>query len=124
MGRGLGLIGIVVVLAIVGYLYTNQLEQIAPGGVAPATTVSVIGVSNDLLAMASAERRYLTGHPKYASLDELRTDGDIHVPTRPDFNYTIDASDSHFTITATYTGTDTKAPRRLVVDDTMSITSN
>jgi hypothetical protein len=72
--------------------------------------------------MAKAEQRYLTSHPAYASLDELRSDGDIHVPRRPDFDFDIDAGTDHFTITATYTGSDPKAPKHIRVDDAMTLT--
>ena len=122
MGRSAGFIGLVIVVAVVGYMYTSQLKQVAADGNAPATAISVTGVRNDLLAMAKSEQRYMVSHPAYASLDELRSDGDIHVPNRPDFIYTIDADSSHFTITATYTGPDPKAPRRIRVDDSMTIT--
>lgn len=111
----------VIVVAVVGYMYTSQLKQVAATGSVPATTVSVTGVRNDLLAMANAEKRYLVTHRAYASLDELRTDGDIHVPKRPDFDYSIEASSDHFTITATYTGSDPKASKRISVDDSMTI---
>jgi hypothetical protein len=123
MGRGIGLIGLIVVVAVGLYFYSSQLGSIVPDGQAPATAISVTGVRNDLLAMANSERRYLASHPRYASLDELRTDGDIHIPTRPDFNYSIDAGLDHFTITATYTGTDPKAPHHITIDDAMSISS-
>jgi hypothetical protein len=124
MGRSTGFIGLVVVVAVGGYMYTSQLKQVVTDGGVPATTISVTGVRNDLLAMANAERRYLATHPGYASLEELRSDGDIHVPNRPDFVYNIDAGKSHFTITATYIGADPKAPKRLSVDDSMTITSD
>ena len=114
----------VVVVAIGGYFYTSQLKQVAAEGGVPTTTVSITGVRNDLLSMANAQKRYLATHPAYASLEELRTDGDIHVPSRPDFVYAIDADSSHFTITATYTGPDRNAPRRLRVDDSMTITTD
>jgi len=121
--RSAGFVGLVVVVAVGGYIYTSQLKQVVSEAGVPTTTVSVTGVRNDLLSMANAQKRYLVSHPSYASLEELRTDGDIHVPSRPDFTYAIDADNSHFTITATYTGPDKNAPRRLRVDDSMTITS-
>ncbi len=124
MGRSTGFIGLVIVVAVGGYFYTSQLKQVAANGNAPATAVSVTGVRNDLLAMAQSERRYLATHPAYASLEELRSDGDIHVPNRPDFVYAIDAGTDHFTITATYIGPDPKAPKHIRVDDSMTITQD
>jgi Tfp pilus assembly protein PilE len=124
MGRSTGFIGLVIVVAVVGYLYTSQLKQVAAIGNAPATEVSVTGVRNDLLAMAQSEQRYAVTHRGYASLDELRTDGDIHVPNRPDFTYDIDAGSDHFTITATYIGPDTKAPKHIRIDDSKTLTQD
>ena len=124
MGRSTGFIGLVIVVAIVGYLYTSQLKQVAAIGDAPATVVSTTGVRNDLLAMAQSEQRYAVTHRGYASLDELRTDGDISVPKRPDFTYDIDAGTDHFTIIATYTGPDPKAPKHIRIDDSKTITQD
>jgi hypothetical protein len=124
MGRSTGFIGLVIVVAVGGYFYTSQLKQVAANVDAPAAAISVTGVQNDLLAMAQSEQRYAVTHRGYASLDDLRSDGDIHVPTRPDFVYVIDAGTDHFTITATYIGTDPKAPKHLRIDDTKTITQD
>jgi hypothetical protein len=125
MGRSTGFIGLVIVVAVFGYLYTSQLKQVAATtGDAPAVFISTTGVRNDLLAMAQSEQRYAVTHRAYASLDELRSDGDIHVPSRPDFTYDIDASTEHFTITATYIGPDTKAPKHIRIDDSKTITQD
>jgi hypothetical protein len=124
MGRSTGFIGLVIVVAVGGYFYTSQLKQVAANVDAPAAALSSTGVRNDLLAMAQSELRYLASHPTYASLDQLKADGDIHVPTRPDFVYDIDAGTDHFTITATYIGTDPKATKHLRIDDTKTITQD
>lgn len=125
MGRSAGFIGLVIVVAIVGYLYTSQLKQVAATTESvPATAISLTGVKNDLNAMAQSEQRYLVTHRGYASLDDLRQDGDIHVPSRPDFTYDIDAGTDHFIITATYIGSDPKAPRHMRIDDSKTITQD
>jgi len=119
-----GLVGILIVVAAGSYVYMSQLEKITPDGTTPKTMISATGVRNDLLAIANAERRYSVTNAKYASFDELRNNGDIQVPARADYTYSADANDSHFTITATYTGSDPHAPKRITLDDTMTITSN
>src|SRR5690348_5428573 len=113
MGRTLGFIGLVSVVAIGGYVYVGQIREVAPNGATAKTGVSVIGVHNDLMAMANAEKRYWVTHAKYAQLEELGSNGDIIVPSRPDYAYNAVAGDNNFTITATYTGGDPKAPRRI-----------
>ena len=121
MTRAIGLIGIVIVLGAGAYFYLGQVNEIAPDGKTPQTTVSFIGVQNDLLATANAERRYQASNAKYASMDELRTNSDISVPSRKDILYAVDASSSHFRITATYTGADPKAPKHLSIDDSLTV---
>jgi hypothetical protein len=124
MGRTFGFIALVVVVGIGGYVYTNQTKALTPGGATPKTTINTTAVQNDLLAMANAERRYWATNAKYASLDELRRNGDISIPTRADYAYSADASDNTFTIIATYSGSDPQAPKRMAVDQTLVITTN
>jgi len=123
MGRTLGFVSLIVVVAIGGYIYVGQIHEVSPNGTAPKTTVNVIGVHNDLMAMANAEKRYWVTHAKYAQLEELGSNGDIAVPTRRDFSYKAEAGDNNFIITATYLGEDPKAPRRITIDEKMSLTS-
>ena len=89
-----------------------------------AVNLELTGVQQDLHAMAQSEQRYALTHRGYASLDDLRQDGDIQVPSRPDFTYNIDAGIDHFVITATYIGPDPKAPRHLRIDDSKTITQD
>ena len=106
------------------YLYSNQVQTLSPGGGDVSSNIDVVGVRNDLIAIANAERRYLAVNGKYASLDDLRVNGDIHVPSRPNYNYSAETSDSSFKIVATYSGPDPKAPKRISVDETMSLKTN
>ena len=124
MGRTISLLGLVVVAALGGFIYMKQIHEITPEGVTTKASVNVIGVRNDLLSMANAEKRYRVFNSKYASLDELRTNGDITVPSRPDFRYAADAGDSTFTISATYVGADPRAPRRISIDENLELSSN
>ena len=124
MGRAFGLVAVTVVVGIGGYIYMNQARQITPGGTTPKTTVTITGVQNDLLAIANAERRYWVTNAKYASLEELRRNGDIQVHTRPDYTYSADAGDNSFRIVATYSGPDPHAARHIAVDQNLTITTH
>jgi hypothetical protein len=119
MGRGF--IVTLVVVAIGLYFYSKQVQTLTPGGADVSSTIEVVGVRNDLMAIANAERRYLAINAKYASLDDLREKGDIHIPSRPDFNYSGEASDTSFKIIATYSGPNPKVPKRISVDETMAL---
>ncbi len=124
MGRAFGFILLVIVVAMGGYLYTRQAKSVISVGSNPQTTVEVTGVRNDLLAIANAERRYFASNGKYLSLDELRTGGDIAIPTRPNYSYSAQTTESTFKIIAVYSGPDAKAPKRITVDETMAITND
>lgn len=123
MGRAFGLISVIIVLAIGGYVYTREARTVTPIGSTPKTTVDVVGVRNDLMAIANAERRYWVTNSKYASLDELRTNGDIEIPSRDNYTYSAETSDTGFRIIASYSGPDPKAPKRISVDESMQMTS-
>ena len=120
MGRFTGFVLLVVVVAIGGYIYTRQAETVT-AGLAPATQIDITGVRNDLMAIANAERRYWATNSKYASLDELRTNGDIHIPTRGNYTYSAEGSEMGFKIVAVYTGPDPKAPKHITVDQSMAV---
>jgi hypothetical protein len=123
MGRAIGLISVILVVAAGGYIYTRQAQSVTASGETPRTTVDVVGVRNDLMSIANAEKRYWVMNSKYASLDELRSGGDIEVPSRQDYTYSVEANDSGFKIIASYSGSDPKAPRHISVNDRMTMSS-
>jgi len=124
MGRAFGFVSVIIVAAVGGYLYMNQMHAVTPGGATPKTTIDVTAVRNDLMAIANAERRYWATNAKYASLDELRNNGDIPIPIRANYMYSVDVSDNAFKIIATYSGSDPAAPKSITVDETMAMTTN
>jgi hypothetical protein len=112
-----------VVVGIGSYIYMRQAQSVTSVGINPETTVDVIAVRNDLMAIANAQRRYWATNARYASMDELRTDGDIEVPSRDGFIYSIEASEAGFNVVATYSGSDPEAPRRISVNEAMMMTT-
>ena len=123
MGRTFGFVSVIIVAAAVGYLYMNQMNAVSAGGTTPRVTIDVTAVRNDLLAMANAERRYWAANAKYASLDELRNNGDIPIPSRANYTYSADVTDTAFKIVATYSGSDPTAPKTITVDEAMAMTT-
>jgi len=122
MGRSVGFLMLIIVVAIGGYLYTRQAQSVTTVGGNPETTIDVTAVRNDLLAIAGAERNYFASNGKYATLEELR--GDIKVQNRLNYSYSVQTSDTGFKISADYSGPDPKAPKHFTIDETMAITSN
>jgi hypothetical protein len=128
MGRVLGFVGLLIVLGAGMYIYKQQIVGTSGPGSAtsnPRATIDVTGVRNDLVAIASAERRRMASDGKYADLSDLISNGDISMqtPSRGPFSYSSSVSDSGFTITATYSGNDPSAPKTLTIDETMQIKS-
>lgn len=123
MGRSFGFIMLVVVMGIAAYLYMKQAAPVTSIGSNAKTTVDVTAVRNDLLALANAERQYFASHGKYVSLEELRTDGAIAIPTRPNFSFSAETTESAFKIIAVYLGPDPRAPKSLTINENMALTN-
>jgi type IV minor pilin ComP (DNA uptake receptor) len=123
MGRVTAFLGLLIALATGAWLFTQRAQQPDMAG-NPRATVDVVGVKNDLISLAQAERRYFARESRYASLDELRSAGDVSMPSnnRGPYTYTVDTSDSGFRITATYTGpAEAQAVPNLIIDESMQI---
>ena len=123
MARSVGLLALIIVVAVGGYLYTKQAQTIAPEGTGPQTTIDVTAVRSDLMTLANAERQFYASNGKYVSLDELNSAGGVNLPRRPNYSYSAEPGDTGFKITASYSGSDPKAPKNIVINETMSITT-
>jgi hypothetical protein len=123
MGRTIGFVVLIATVGIGLYVYMKQAQTVTTIGSNPQTTVDVTAVRNDLVAIATAERNSFASNGKYVSLEELRTGGDITIPTRPNYSYSAEWSENSFRIVAAYSGPDPKAPKRISVDQTMALTT-
>ncbi len=122
MGRAPGFLGIVIVMAVGIYLYSIQLKTAsAPGGAStPTGTANIVGVKNDLISIANAERGYFATEQKYASLDELVSAKYITIERqRPPYTYNVETTSSGFRVTATRDSAG--APAQLWIDETMQV---
>ena len=118
-------LAMVIAAAIGMYIYSQQARSVsgsAPNA-NPETTVNVIGVKNDLIAIANAERQFNATEGHYASLDELMSGNYMTVRrSRDTYTYNVETSGSSFRVTA-----DTSAPGappHLWVDDSMVVQSS
>jgi hypothetical protein len=101
-----GLIGLLVVAGIGLGIYMYSLKQMAPGtGMVATQNISVVGVKNDLVAIAQAERMYYVQNGSYADLPTLSSSGTMNITrtSRDGYTYSAVPSGSTFTVTATYT---------------------
>jgi|SRR5215831_996555 len=126
MGRAFGYISLIIVVAIGAYIYMRNTQSVMTAGTSnPRAGVDLIGVRNDLLAIAQAERNYGSLNGKYASLDELRSqDGMAWMARnyRGPYTYTADVSEGGFRVVATYHGlAGSGLPKSLTVDQSMVV---
>lgn len=126
MTRVFGFVGLLIVLGVGAYIYKQQIQATsAPGAPAnPVTTVDTVGVRNDLIAIANAERRRFASDGKYVSIEDLISNGDISMkqPSRGPFTYSADVSEEGFNVIATYTGPEAaNIPKTMSIDQTMQI---
>ena len=108
---------LIVTLGIALYLYMKQPQPVTASN--PQTTVDATAVR----AIANAERNSFASNGKYVSLDGLGPGSDITIPTRPNCSYSAELTENTFKIIAAYSGPDPKAPKRITVDQTMTITT-
>jgi len=100
------LVGLMITAAIGLGIYLYTLKQAAPApGMVVTQTISVVGVKNDLISIAQAERMYYAQNSSYADLPTLSSSGMLSsIRTgRDGYTYTIETSGNTFTATATYT---------------------
>ena len=122
MLRVLGFLGTIVTMAIGVYIYSLQVKTLTPGAGSgnPEEVVTVTGVKNDLIGIATAERGYLASQGKYASLDELISGNYVSIKSeRPPYVYDVEVNSGGFRATATRT---TKgAPAQLWITENMQV---
>ena len=122
MGRVFGFLGTIVTMAIGMYIYSLQVKTLTPGAGSgsPEEVATIVGVKNDLIGIANAERGYLATQGKYASLEELISGNFIIIKgERPPYIYDVEITSGSFRATATRT---TKgAPAQLWITESMEI---
>jgi hypothetical protein len=125
MGRAMGFVTLIAVVAVGAYIYMRQTQSVMTAGTSnPTTTVDLIGVRNDLLAMAQAERAYAATHGGYVSLDQLRSQGELTMTrsNRGPYNYSAEVGEGSFRIVATYSGPENSGmPKTVSIDQSMQI---
>lgn len=123
-----GLAGLVVAcgiaLLIYKFYFTSGQQAMGPAA-APMQTVDVIGVKNDLVGIAQAERVYWAQHNAYGSLDDLVSSGAMAYKKtgRQGYTYDADSSSESFRVTARCTDPPMNGCVNLAIDQTMEISS-
>ena len=118
-----GLLGVVIALGVGYFIFKAQMTQGPAGAAPPQQTIDVVGVKNDLLVIAQAERVYMASHGGYATVDQLQQDGAIQFSgaNRRGYNYVAEISGEHFRIVATPADPAKEGWPTLSIDDTMQV---
>src|SRR6202165_1244524 len=100
-----GLVSLMVTAAIGLGIYMYTLKQASPGqGMVVTQNISVVGVKNDLVAIATADGMYTKQNGPYADLPTLTSTGTMNIArtNRDGYTYSVEPSGNTFTVTATY----------------------
>jgi len=91
-----GLLIVALLAALVYKYYFSSLQSAGTG--TPAQTIDIVGVKNDLIGIAQAERAHQAQHGSYASLDELISGGELTMKStsRNGYTYSVETSDQSF----------------------------
>lgn len=120
-----GIIGLLAVALIGGAIYWMALTKTTSTGAnaRPAQTISTVGVENDLISIAQAERLYQAEHGAYASLDDLYSSGALTVRKtgRDGYTYSVDSTPDGFTAMAKCDSTLDAPCTNFQVDQTMQV---
>jgi hypothetical protein len=123
MSRLFGFLSVVIVMAIGMYIYSKQVQSTsaAAGANSPQAAINITGVKNDLISIATAERRYFASEGRYGSFDDLVSANYISLRRqRPPYSYEVEISSSRFRVVATRpSDINSGTPRELSVDENM-----
>jgi hypothetical protein len=127
--RGGSVLGLLVVAVIVGlaykYYFVGSDPQTAALVSKPRQAIDVVGVKNDLIGIAQAERNYQAQNSKYASLDELTSSGALSMTKsgRDGYTYEVTSTDDNFHVIAHCPTATIPGCSNFTVDSTLQVTT-
>ncbi len=125
MTRRIGIVGLVVAATCCGLLAWRLFRAVTVPVYRPTPAPADIGkLKTDMCRLAQAELRYFNAVGRYASVHELRSDGDFSLPpdTRWPYEYFVRTTAGNFFIVAVaQAAAPAGAPRALTLDASMEI---
>ncbi len=121
-----GILGLVLVAAIVYCLYSAQFGRIE-GEMPPARQIDLVGVHSDLISLAQSERIFLATNGVYGSLEQLQRSGSTGLTksSRRGYLYKAEIDGArHFRIVATPADPSALEQPVLSIDETMQISTD
>ena len=91
-----GLLIVALLAALVYKYYFSSLQSAGTG--TPAQTIDIVGVKNDLVGIAQAERAHQVMQGSYTSLDALISSGELTMKQtgRNGYTYSVETTDQSF----------------------------
>lgn len=120
--RSLAGILVVALISVMAYrMYFSKVQSSETG--TPAQTISVVGVKNDLIAIAQAERAYQAEHGSYGSLEELKAAGAMTMlrDGRDGYSYDVETTPSGFHVLGKCSPATNPGCSNWVVDQSMEV---
>src|SRR6202012_1568892 len=107
------------------YYFAGSDPQTAAMVSKPRQAIDVVGVKNDLIAIAQAERNYQAQNSKYASLDELTSSGALSMTKsgRDGYTYEGTSTDDNFHVIAHCPTATIPACSNFTVDSPLQVTT-
>ncbi len=121
----LGMLGLVIVIAIVYFIYTARFSG-GNGSSPPKQEIDLTAIRMDLLSLAQAEKRYAAVNGSYATLEQLRQEGSVlfEGAGRRGYVYEIDIEGAqHFRIIAKPADAGKTDWPTLSIDETVQIST-
>jgi hypothetical protein len=118
------LAGLLIVALFAGVFYKYYWSNLqSTGASTPGEILDVVGVKNDLLGIAQAERAYSAEHGTYASLDELISSDALIMKSTSHNGYTfsVETGDQTFRAIAHCPEATNPGCTSLMIDESMEV---
>ncbi len=118
------LAGLLIVALFAGVVYKYYWSSLPSTGAAtPADVIDIVGVKNDLMGIAQAERAYSAEHGTYASLEELISGDQLIMKstTHNGYTYSVDTADQTFRAIAHCPEETNPGCTSLMIDESMEV---
>lgn len=121
MASMIGLLVVALIAALVYKYYFSTLKS--SGGGTPKQVINIVGMKNDLIGIAQAERLYQAQNGSYASLDQLKSGGVLAINSsgRDGYTYDVETSGEGFRAVAHCPASTSPGCFDWVVDQTMEV---
>ncbi len=121
-----GILGLVLVVAVIYFVYSSQFGGNKAGEAPPKQQIDVAAVRSDLLSLAQAEKLYCASNGTYATLEQLQQQGAVQFggTGRRGYTFTIETNAAlGFRITARPADPARTDWPTLSIDENMQITT-